>query len=301
MRILVTGGRGQLGGTLGALDGWHGHQVVAVGREQCDVRDPASIGAALALHRPHAVINCAAWTRVDDAEVEVEAAWALNAVAPGLLAEVCRGAGILLTHLSTDYVFAGDVVAPLSEGAEPAPRSAYGAGKLAGEEAVRAAGGRHQVVRTSWLYGGNGPNFVLTMLAQGRARRTPRVVADQLGSPTWTGHLAPALLRLVERGDEGTVHLTNSGVTSWHGLAEAVFAAAGLPVRVQPITTAEYAARAARPAYSVLDNARWRAAGERPLPPWQEGVSAYVAELRARARLLAGGRGAGGASEPCRS
>jgi dTDP-4-dehydrorhamnose reductase len=287
MRVLVTGGRGQLGATLGDHDGRDGHVVVALGRDECDVTDPASVRSALAEHRPDAVVNCAAWTRVDDAEVEEHAAWALNAEAPRILAEACAETGALLTHLSTDYVVPGDGSTPIDESQPPSPRSAYGRGKLAGEEAVRAMATRHQVVRTSWLYGRDGPNFVLTMLRLGRAGTAPRVVADQTGAPTWTGHLAPALLRLVERGPTGTFHLTNSGSTTWHGFANAIFAAAAIDVTAEPITTAEYPTRAQRPSYSVLDNAAWRRLGEAPLPPWQEGLSAYIEELRARGRLAA--------------
>lgn len=287
MRVLVTGGRGQLGATLGDLDGLGGVAVVALGRDACDVTDPASVRSAMAEHRPDALINCAAWTRVDDAEIEERAAWALNAEAPGILAAACANAGVLLTHLSTDYVVPGDGSSPINELRAPAPRSAYGRGKLAGEEVVRANAPRHQVVRTSWLYGRDGPNFVLTMLRLGRAGTSPRVVADQTGAPTWTGHLAPALLRLVGSGQTGTFHLTNSGSTTWHGFANAVFADAGLEVTAAPITTAEYPTRAQRPSYSVLDNAAWRRLGEAPLPPWQEGLAAYIDELRVRGKLAA--------------
>lgn len=285
MRILVTGGRGQLGGTLAALDGWHGHDIVALGRDGCDVTSASSVRTALDTHRPDAVINCAAWTRVDDAESEPDAARLLNATAPGVLAAACARAGALVTHLSTDYVFSGEQTDAIAETEAPGPRSAYGLSKLTGENAVRAAGGRHQVVRTSWLYGGAGPNFVLTMLRLGFQGRSPRVVADQTGSPTWAGHLAPALLRLVERGAVGTFHLTNSGNTTWHGLANAVFAAAGLRARAQPIATADHPTAAQRPRWSVLDNAAWRALGEAPLPPWEEGLAAYLAELRSRGVL----------------
>ncbi|HAW12100.1 MAG: dTDP-4-dehydrorhamnose reductase [Candidatus Dormibacteria bacterium] len=282
MRIEIIGSRGQLGRELlwtlaGTSHRATGHDVEAV-----DIRDPGSVGALLDQVRPDAVINCAAWTRVDAAETEEAAAYAVNAEGPRVLAEACRPRGVLLCHLSTDYVFDGTATEPIDEAATPHPQSAYGRGKLAGEEAVRAALTSHQIARTAWLYGQEGPNFVLTMLRLARERAALRVVADQWGSPTWTGHLAPALVRLVERGEPGTYHLTNSGTTSWHGFAEAIVAEAGLSVPVEAIQTADYPTPAPRPAYSVLANRAWQALGEAPLPAWREGLRAYLAELAGR-------------------
>jgi dTDP-4-dehydrorhamnose reductase len=231
--------------------------------------------------RPNAVINCAAWTRVDAAETEEAAANGVNADGPRVLAEACRPRGILLCHLSTDYVFDGTATEPIDEAAAPNPRSAYGRGKLAGEAAVRAALPSHQIVRTAWLYGQDGPNFVLTMLRLARERGALRVVADQWGSPTWTGHLAPALVRLVERGTPGTYHLTNSGITSWHGFAQAIVAEAGLSVPVEAIPSSDFLTPAPRPAYSVLANRAWEGMGEASLPPWREGLRAYLAQRAA--------------------
>jgi dTDP-4-dehydrorhamnose reductase len=276
MRIEVIGARGQLGRELMAVLARTGHAASGHDVEAVDIRDRGSVASLLEDVRPDAVVNCAAWTRVDAAETEPEAAWQVNAVAPGILAEACSARGVLLCHLSTDYVFDGVATSPIDETARPAPRSAYGRGKLAGEEAVRSILPRHQIVRTAWLYGQEGPNFVLTMLRLAGERDRLRVVADQWGSPTWTGHLAPAIVRLVERGSAGTFHLTNSGATTWHGLAEAIVEEAGLQTPVDPITSADFPTPAPRPAYSVLANRAWEALGEEPLPPWREGLRAYL-------------------------
>ena len=289
MRFLVTGGRGQLGSTLATLDERGGHAIVSLGREAFDVTDAASVRAAIEAHRPHVVINCAAWTRVDDAEVEREAAWRLNADAAGIVATECARAEVLCQHISTDYVFDGTATTPIPESATPSPVSEYGRSKLAGEQAVRAAGGRWQIVRTSWLFGGHGPNFVLTMLRLAGEGRIPRVVGDQVGAPTWTGHLAPALLRLAVIGETGVVHLTNSKSTTWWGLANAVLLAARSEVRAERITTEEYPTRARRPAYSVLEPAVWKRLGERPLPAWQQGVVTYVGGHHETAPRTSGG------------
>lgn len=278
MRIEVIGSRGQLGRELmGVLERTE-HLVTGHDLGGVDIRDPASTATLLDTVRPDAVINCAAWTRVDAAESEPAAAWQVNAAAPAILAGACEARGILLCHLSTDYVFDGGASSPIDEEAPPSPRTAYGRGKLAGEEAVRAVLPRHQIVRTAWLYGQEGPNFVLTMLRLARERGRLRVVADQRGSPTWTGHLAPAIVRLVARGVPGTFHLTNSGSTTWHGFAEAIIEEAGLDVPVEAVSSADNPTPARRPAYSVLDNRAWHALGEAPLPDWRNGLRAYLAE-----------------------
>jgi dTDP-4-dehydrorhamnose reductase len=256
-----------------------GHHVVATGRAECDIADPGAVTRAIDAARPDVLVNCAAWTRVDDAEAERDAAYRSNAIGPRVLAAACDARAVMLVQLSTDYVFDGTATAPIDEWHPPAPRSAYGATKLAGEIEVRTLTTRHQVVRTSWLFGRDGPNFVLTMLRAAAEGKRLRVVADQVGSPTWTGHLAPALLRLVERGVPGVFHLTSSGVTSWHGFAVEVFRSAEIDVEVVPISTEEYPTAAARPAYSELDNRAIRLLGEPPLPDWREGVRGYVAWL----------------------
>ncbi len=279
MRIEVIGSRGQLGRELLRTLSGTSHHASGHDVESVDIRDPELVDALLDRERPEAIINCAAWTRVDAAENEEVLASSINAEGPRVLAEACERRGIVLCHLSTDYVFDGTATEPIDETAAPNPQSAYGRGKLSGEEAVRETLPRHhQIVRTAWLYGQEGPNFVLTVLRLARERGALRVVADQWGSPTWTGHLAPALVRLVERGVPGTYHLTNAGSTSWHGFAEAIIEEAGLDVPVAAIETSEFPTPAPRPAYSVLANRAWAELGEAPLPPWRQGLRAYLAE-----------------------
>ncbi len=250
--------------------------MIGLTHAECDVTDGAAVAGAIDHWRPVAVINCAAWTRVDAAEEHEAEAEAVNATGAGLVAAACAAAGVRCCHVSTDYVFDGTATSPIPEDAAAAPLSAYGRTKWHGEVAVRAQCADHLIVRTGWLYGRRGPNFVLTMLRLAAEHRPLRVVADQHGAPTWTGHLAPAMLRLVEIGPPGTYHLTNGGVTTWYDLAVAALGARGLPVDAVPITTAEYPTPAVRPAYSVLENRAWHDLGERPLPEWQDGLTAYL-------------------------
>lgn len=278
-RLLVLGSKGQLGRELLRAVAEVGMEAIGLDLPDCDITDPISVREALHNASPDAVINCAAWTRVDDAESHADDAYRINAIGPRVLAGECAHHGVLLVQISTDFVFPGDAEGALDEWAATGPRSVYGASKLAGENEVRALCPRHQIVRTAWLYGQEGPNFVLTMLRLGRERDRLHVVGDQHGSPTWTGHLAPALLRLVDRGVPGTYHLTNSGETTWHGLAAAALEEAGIATPVEAITTAEYPTPATRPANSVLDNRAWRLLGEEPLPDWREGLRGYIAQV----------------------
>ncbi|MGA7989079.1 MAG: dTDP-4-dehydrorhamnose reductase [Candidatus Dormiibacterota bacterium] len=279
LKYLVFGGSGQLGLDLTDEIRRGGGQVTALGHASGDVTNPAAVKQAIDASRPDAVINCAAWTRVDAAEDHEAEAELVNATGAGIVAAACAAAGVRLCHLSTDYVFDGLATEPIDEDAPTAPQSTYGRTKLHGEEAVRSTAPDHLIVRTGWLYGRQGPNFVVTMLRLAKERPEVRVVDDQHGGPTWTGHLAPALLRLIEIAPPGTYHLTNSGVTTWFELAVAAIRARGLNTAVVPITTAEYPTAATRPAYSVLDNRRWRELGEPPLPAWETGLAAYLASL----------------------
>lgn len=285
MRLLVTGARGQLGGEIAGAAPGRGFEVVALSDTECDIRDRAAVAAALDAQPVDAVVNCAAWTDVDGAESHPEEAYAVNAVAPGVLAVECVRRGLLLVHLSTDYVFDGTGGAPIVEDALASPRSVYGASKLAGEEAIRAAGGRHLIVRTSGLYGRDGPNFVLKVLQRAAAGEELRVVTDQVSSPTWTAHLADALLRLIDLHVVGTFHVTNAGSTSWYGFASMAVERAGLPVPIRPISSADLASPARRPGYSVLATSKWLRLGEPPLPPWESALIAYIEELRRRGCL----------------
>jgi dTDP-4-dehydrorhamnose reductase len=279
VRLLILGAGGQLGQELSRVAPPHGFEVTALTHAECDITAPEAVDQALSVSASEAVVNCAAWTRVDAAEEAREEAYRINALGPRVLATACAARSVLLTHLSTDYVFDGMATAPIDESADPRPLSVYGASKLAGEVEVRRACPRHQIVRTGWLYGQKGPNFVLTILRLAHQRDRLRVVADQRGCPTWTGHLAPAILQLVSSGVTGTFHLTNSGEATWHEFATAILAEAGIEGLVEAITTAEYPTPARRPVYAVLDNRVWRELGEAPLPHWREGLRAYLVQV----------------------
>ncbi|MET8762235.1 dTDP-4-dehydrorhamnose reductase [Lentzea sp. NPDC004782] len=263
--ILVPGGRGQLGHDLAALS----PDVRAVPSAELDVTRVAVDDLAGAT----AVINCAAYTAVDAAETDEGRAFEVNAVGPGLLAEACASLGIPLIHVSTDYVFAGDGTRPYEPSDPVGPKSAYGRTKLEGERRVLAAGG--WVVRTSWVYGAHGSNFVKTMAALESSRPELSVVDDQVGSPTWSHDLAAGLLELVSvLPPARLLHATGGGETTWFGFAQAIFAELGAdPARVRPCTTADFPRPAPRPAYSVLSGASWAAAGLRPLPHWRSALS----------------------------
>ncbi|GAB3668246.1 dTDP-4-dehydrorhamnose reductase [Actinocorallia lasiicapitis] len=271
---LVTGAGGMLGTDLVARLRAAGEQVTAATRTDLDVTDPVAVRAAVEGHA--LVVNCAAWTAVDDAEAHEPEALALNGTAAAHLA---AAAGNRLIQISTDYVLRGDGLGPLAEGSPTDPVNAYGRTKLAGETAALAHGGR--VVRTAWLYGAHGPNFVTTMARLAAERDTLDVVADQHGQPTWTADLADRIIALGRSAaPAGIYHGTNSGATTWYGLAQEVFRLLGLdPARVRPTTTAAFPRPAARPAYSVLGHEGWAAAGLPPMRPWDEALAAYSASV----------------------
>lgn len=285
MRLVILGAGGQLGSELRECAEARAVRAVGLTRAECDITDAASIRSALDQHSADAVINCAAWTDVDGAESHAAEAFAINRDGPAALAAECARRNLLLVHLSTDYVFNGMGTAPIAETETPVPRSVYGSSKLAGEEAVREILDTHQIVRTSGLYGRDGPNFVLKVLRRAASGEELRVVSDQVTSPTWTAHLAPALLRLAERGDPGTYHLTNTGSTTWYALAQAALGSAGIDAPVTPIETSDLALAADRPRYSVLDNGAWLRLGEAPLPAWDSALRGYIDELARRGRL----------------
>jgi dTDP-4-dehydrorhamnose reductase len=275
MRLLVTGAAGMLGGAVVSAARAAGHDVVACARADIDVTDPDSVRTTFADAQPDAVVNCAAYTDVDGAEADERGATAVNGDGAGNVARAAADVGARVVHVSTDYVFDGAGIRPYVESDGPAPRSAYGRSKLAGEKEVLAAGGRHAVVRTSWLFGVGGRNFVDTMLALGADRDCVEVVTDQVGCPTWSGHLAGALVEIATRPNaEGLHHVAGAGQCSWHDLAVEVFAQAGVGCRVDPIDSAAIDRPAPRPAYSVLASER---ADAIVLPAWQEGVAGHLA------------------------
>ncbi|MEA2394032.1 MAG: dTDP-4-dehydrorhamnose reductase [Solirubrobacteraceae bacterium] len=279
MRLLVTGARGMLGRAVCAAAARLGHDVVGLSRAELDVTDADHVRRVVAAAEPRAVVNCAAWTDVDGAEMAEGAATAINGAGAGNVARAATEVGARLVHVSTDYVFDGAKETPWVESDPVGPIGAYGRSKLAGELEVAAAAPEHAVVRTAWLFGAGGLNFVDTMLALGGERDEVSVVTDQTGSPTWSVHLAEAVVELAERrGDVGIFHAAGAGACSWYELAVEVFDRAGMSCRVRPTTSERFARPAPRPAYSVLASER----DEAPvLPPWQDGVAGYLAETRA--------------------
>jgi dTDP-4-dehydrorhamnose reductase len=264
-----------------------GYEVIGMGRNELDITDTSAVREAFERATPDAALNCAAWTDVDGAESHREQAHAVNADGAGNLARAAAQAGVPLVHVSTDYVFDGVACVedsgaprPYVESDPTGPRSVYGKSKLAGEREVLAGSPRHAVVRSSWLFGIGGRNFAETMLTLAADRVSVQVVTDQVGCPTWTGHLAPALLGLIEREVAGVVHLAGGGRVSWNGFAAEIFRQAEFDRRVEGATSAEMARPAPRPPWSALESERDDVL---PLPPWQDGLAGYLA---ARAGMM---------------
>ncbi len=282
----MTGAAGMLGHDVARAGERSGHELILVDLPEVDITDPPGLDAYLDGQQEQrggldAIVNCAAWTNVDSAESNQEAAHAVNADGAGNLGRAAARIGVPLLHLSTDYVFDG--TAPLDADGKPrayvetdptGPVSVYGSTKLEGEQQVLAASPRHTVVRTAWLYGIGGPNFVETMLRLAGERDAVQVVTDQIGSPTWSGHLAPALLGMLEREVSGLVHLTGSGETSWNGFAQEIFRQAEVQCAVEPASSEEMARPAPRPAWSALESEREDVL---PMPDWRDGLAGYLA------------------------
>lgn len=290
--ILVTGAGGQVGTELQRRAAAHGQAVAGLARADLDISDRAAVLDAVARLKPALVVNAAAYTKVDKAEEERDAAFAINRDASGHLAEACARQAIPLIHISTDYVFDGTKQGAYVETDPVAPLGVYGASKEAGERAVRERLAAHVIMRTSWVYAAHGGNFVRTMLRLGAERDELRVVADQFGAPTFAGDIADAILTIAgqliagKADAYGTYHYTAAGSTSWHGFAEAIFERAGKvwgrrPV-VHAIPAADYPTPAKRPANSVLDCARILAAFAVPRRPWQAGLDEVVEALLAK-------------------
>ncbi len=277
-RWLVTGAGGQLGTDLCAA--LTGEQVEALSHAELDVADLAAVARAVEHFAPDVVVNAAGYTGVDDAETDEDTAYRVNATGSAALASAVAKYGGRLVHVSTDYVFAGDATEPYEVDGVTGPKSAYGRTKLAGELAVRELlPDASWVVRTAWVYGASGSNFVKTMARLQRERDTLSVVDDQWGSPTWSADLAAALVEL-SRSDAraGIYHCTNTGDTTWFGFARAIFEELGAdPDRVHPTTTDAFPRPAPRPAYSVLSDRAWRRAGFTPMRHWRDALSAAFA------------------------
>ncbi|MBD2845917.1 dTDP-4-dehydrorhamnose reductase [Paenibacillus sp. IB182496] len=279
MSVLVTGAGGQLGRELALLPEQPGIEVVALTRAELDVTELEACRRVLAHHRPDAVLHCAAYTAVDRAEAEPEAAWRVNAAGTRHLALAAREHGAKLCYVSTDYVFDGSGSVPYDEYAGTNPQTVYGRTKLAGERLALTLHPRCFVVRTSWVYGRHGANFVNTMLQLAQTKDEVQVVRDQIGCPTYTRDLAVFLLELVQTEQYGIYHASNAGSCSWHEFAAAIFELSGSRTRALPCTTAEFPRPAPRPSYSVLGDLALRGSGLTPLRPWREALAAYLGEL----------------------
>ena len=295
MRILLLGGNGQLGRELRRSLAPLGELVVAT-RDGVDADaaanfdDPTALAAMVRGSGADVVVNAAAYTAVDKAEADADAAFRVNSEAPGAIARACARIDALLVHYSTDDVFDGSASRPYREDDATAPLGVYGISKLAGEDAIRASGARHAILRTAWVYASHGRNFLLTMLRLANERDELRVVADQIGAPTPAAWIADATADLIRRGvaESGTWHLVTSGQVSWHGFASAIMEdahALGLLERmptVVPITTAEFPTPARRPAYSVLDTTRLHDDFGIVPPAWRGELRATLREIAAR-------------------
>jgi dTDP-4-dehydrorhamnose reductase len=281
VRLLVVGAAGMLGQDLCAVARDAGHEPQAVDLPELDITDAHAVETLLDERQPEALVNCAAWTDVDGAESHRETAHAVNATGAGNLARAAAALRVPLLHVSTDYVFAGEPLRDDAGNARPyvesdptGPRSVYGTSKLAGEQEVLGASAQHTVARTAWLYGVHGRNFVDTMLRLADERDAVQVVDDQVGSPTWSGQLAPALLGLLVREVRGLVHLAGGGAVSWNGFAREIFRQAERTCRVEAIDSTQMARPAPRPAWSVLASER---PDVLPMPDWRDGLAGYLA------------------------
>lgn len=277
MKVLVTGAGGMLGQALLLGLREEGFETIGADRAMLDVTDAAAVTACLYAHRPHAVLQCAAYTAVDAAEADRERAYLLNEVGARNVARACQKIGALLVYPSTDYVFPGTSTRPYRPTDPPEPLNVYGASKLAGERAAQEAG-RTLIVRTSWLYGAGGRNFVDTIAGLVRERKELEVVSDQVGRPTWTVSLAGIITRLLKIGAEGTFHATDGGaLVSWHGLALEIANLCRADVVIRAVDSEAVARPARRPKYSALDLVETEVLLGSPIRPWRESLSRYLA------------------------
>lgn len=281
MRVLVFGQSGQVARELQRHAG-----VIALGRDQADLNDPAACAAMIAETEAEAVINAAAYTAVDRAETETKEAFRVNSEAPAAMADAAAKRGLPFVHISTDYVFDGTGTAPWGEEDCTGPMSVYGASKLAGEQGVRAAGGVHAILRTSWVVSSHGNNFVRTMLRLGAERETLNIVADQIGGPTPARAIAAALISMAEQlqddpGKSGTYHFAGAPDTSWAGFAAEIFAQTALPCTVTEIPTSDYPTPATRPLNSRLDCTKVNTVFNLSRPDWRLGLAEILSELKA--------------------
>ena len=287
MRVLVTGGTGQLGHEVARDFGQQGHEVFAPTRQQMNLENPEEVAAVVRSFEADWVINCGAYTQVDKAESEPDKAFTVNRESPAALAKSVAGYDGRLLHVSTDFIFDGSQTTPYSENDKANPLGVYGQSKLEGELAVLDALSGVTVLRTAWVYGAHGSsNFVKTMLRVAATGKPLRVVNDQVGTPTWTTDISAAILALVGKGETGVFNYTNAGETSWHGFATAILeeaAVLGFDIKteiVEPIPTSEYPTPAARPAYSVLDTSKIENCLDLSIPQWCDSLKKMLKELK---------------------
>ena len=280
MTILVTGGNGQLGSALRLASAKSSHRYIFTDIDELDITSKTAVEEFVAKNSIKAIVNCAAYTAVDIAEDNESLADSINHKAVAILAEVCASHNATLVHISTDYIFDGKATTPYKEEDTPAPLSAYGRTKLAGERAIADAGCHAIVLRTAWLYSEFGRNFVKTMRELMSFRPEIKVVADQVGTPTYAGDLANAIVEIIESNQlskDGTYHYTNNGECSWYGFACEIAKQSNLRnCDITPCTTAEYPTKATRPRYSVLDKSRFSASFGITIPEWQESLAECI-------------------------
>jgi len=284
VKLLIAGAAGMLGRDVMLAAGNAGHQVVGFGHAELDIADEAAVSTKVEAERPDVVINCAAWTDVDEAEENEEDATRVNGVGAGNVAAAAGAVGASAVYVGSDYVFDGSKGAPYVETDQTAPLSAYGRSKLAGEEATREANKRHFIVRSAWLFGVGGPNFVETMLRLAADHGEVLVVRDQVGSPTYTWHLAYGIVRLIEGVEFGIHHMAAAGACSWYEFAREIFEQASVECQVMSATSEMLGRPAPRPAYSALASQREHAI---ELPSWQDGLAAYLAQRRTESEAAA--------------
>ncbi|MEV5027361.1 dTDP-4-dehydrorhamnose reductase [Paenibacillus sp. LPE1-1-1.1] len=275
MKIVITGANGQLGRELSEWTTGTA-EIIGFGRHELDITSLPACRNLFALHQPDVVIHCAAYTAVDKAESEPDEAFRVNAAGTRNVAVAAREVGAKLCYISTDYVFDGTGTTPYNEYDKTNPLTVYGKSKFAGEQLVQTLYDRYYIVRTSWVFGKYGNNFVKTMLKLAEERDQLKVVADQIGSPTYTYDLAEFLLELVHTDYYGIYHASNSGTCSWYDFAQAIFEESGSKIILEPCTTAEFPRPAPRPAYSVMDHSAMRSNGFNVLRPWREALKHYL-------------------------
>jgi dTDP-4-dehydrorhamnose reductase len=276
MKVVVTGAKGQLGTDLVHLLADKGYEVYGYGREELDITNFDQVKQVISEVNPDVVIHAAAYTKVDLAESEPDQAFLINTYGTRNVTVASEAVGAKFVYISTDYVFDGTANAPYNEFAPTNPLSVYGKSKLAGEQFVRDLQSKFFIVRTSWVYGRHGNNFVKTMLQLAQERGELMVVHDQIGCPTYTVDLANCILELIQTEKYGVYHVSNSGHCSWYEFAKAIFEEAGLEVNVNPCTTKDFPRPAPRPAYSVLEHMSLRVNGFKEMPNWRESLKSFL-------------------------